>query len=63
MELTIYEGKFHQVKRMFEAVGLRVMYLKRLAMGDLVLDPMLKKGEYRALTEEEIKRLKQQKKG
>lgn len=63
VELTIYEGKFHQVKRMFEAVGLRVMYLKRLAMGDLVLDPMLKKGEYRALTEEEIKRLKQQKKG
>ena len=52
-ELTIHEGRFHQVKRMFEAVGCTVVYLKRLAMGSLVLDE-LKKGEYRKLTEEEV---------
>lgn len=58
VEITIYEGKFHQVKRMFEAVGLTVTYLKRLSMGKLVLDKGLKKGEYRALTAEEIAMLK-----
>lgn len=57
VEITIYEGKFHQVKRMFEAIGLTVTYLKRLAMGTLVLDPTLKKGEYRALTKEEREQL------
>ena len=61
VEITIYEGKFHQVKRMFEAVGLRVTYLKRLSMGTLVLDQALKKGEYRALTEEELEQLKNNK--
>lgn len=59
VEITIYEGKFHQVKRMFEAVGLTVTYLKRLSMGKLVLDGELKKGEYRTLTEEEITMLKE----
>ena len=54
VEITIYEGKFHQVKRMFRAVGLTVTYLKRLSMGGLVLDRELKKGEYRPLTEEEL---------
>lgn len=54
IELTIQEGKFHQVKRMFEAVGKDVVYLKRLSMGNLVLDPSLKLGEYRELTKEEI---------
>ncbi len=58
VEITIYEGKFHQVKRMFEAVGIKVIYLKRLSMGTLVLDPRLKRGEYRALTEEEIEEIK-----
>lgn len=52
--LTIQEGKFHQVKRMFEAVGKEVIYLKRLSMGGLSLDPSLAPGEYRELTVEEI---------
>ncbi|WCK55697.1 pseudouridine synthase [Aneurinibacillus sp. Ricciae_BoGa-3] len=54
IQLTIYEGKFHQVKRMFEAVGKKVIYLKRLSMGELQLDPDLEPGEYRELTEEEL---------
>lgn len=58
IELTIQEGKFHQVKRMFEAVGKEVLYLKRLSMGSLVLDPELKPGEYRDLTEAELALLK-----
>jgi 16S rRNA pseudouridine516 synthase len=58
IELEIYEGKFHQVKRMFQAVGMKVIYLKRLEMGSLVLDPLLKAGEYRKLTEDEIASLK-----
>lgn len=55
-ELTIHEGRFHQVKRMFEAVGCTVTYLKRLSMGSLTLGD-LQKGEYRKLTEEEVKSL------
>ncbi len=58
IELTIQEGKFHQVKRMFEAVEKKVLYLKRLSMGSLVLDQALKPGEYRELTEEELAALK-----
>ena len=54
IELTIQEGKFHQVKRMFEAVGKKVTYLKRLSMGPLVLDEALELGDYRELTEEEL---------
>lgn len=54
IELTITEGKFHQVKRMFEAVGKRVVYLKRVSMGEWMLDPTLAKGKYRRLTEEEV---------
>lgn len=54
IELTITEGKFHQVKRMFEAIGKRVIYLKRVSMGPLSLDETLELGEYRELTEEEI---------
>jgi 16S rRNA pseudouridine516 synthase len=54
IELMIQEGKFHQVKRMFEAVGKKVTYLKRLSMGSLVLDETLALGEYRELTEEEL---------
>lgn len=57
IRLTIQEGKFHQVKRMFQAVGKEVIYLKRERMGTLVLDEDLKPGEYRALTEEELKNL------
>ena len=55
IELTIHEGKFHQVKRMFESVDKKVIYLKRLSMGQLKLDDKLALGEYRELTEEEIK--------
>jgi pseudouridine synthase len=58
IELTIQEGKFHQVKRMFEAVDKEVIYLKRLSMGGLTLDPNLALGEYRELTAEEITCLK-----
>ena len=54
--LTISEGRFHQVKRMFEKVGCNVTYLKRLALGNLTLDD-LKPGEYRKLTESEIEAL------
>ena len=56
--ITITEGKFHQVKRMFEAVNNKVMYLKRVSMGELALDNTLKKGEYRRLTSQEIEYLK-----
>lgn len=58
VELTIREGRFHQIKRMFEAVGKQVTYLKRLSMGSLRLDEKLKAGECRPLTKEEIKELK-----
>ncbi|WP_342505478.1 pseudouridine synthase [Sporosarcina sp. FSL K6-2383] len=54
IELTITEGKFHQVKRMFVAVGKQVVYLKRLSMGPLSLDEKLPLGSYRELTEEEL---------
>lgn len=58
IQLTIQEGKFHQVKRMFEAIDKKVLYLKRLRMGTLVLDEKLASGEYRKLTEKEIEDLK-----
>lgn len=58
IELTIMEGKFHQVKRMFEAVGKQVVYLKRISMGKIALDRSLEPGEYRPLTEEELEILK-----
>lgn len=52
--LTITEGKFHQVKRMFQAVGRQVTYLKRVSMGPLVLDEALGEGQIRELTKEEV---------
>ena len=57
-EVTIREGKFHQIKRMFLATGHEVIYLKRLSMGPLTLDPSLEPGEYRRLTLDENKELK-----
>lgn len=60
IELVITEGKFHQVKRMFEAVGKKVVYLKRLEMGSLKLDETLREGDYRELTVEELHQLKPQ---
>lgn len=56
--ITISEGKFHQVKRMFKAVNNEVLYLKRVKMGSLLLDEKLELGEYRELTEEELNNLK-----
>ncbi|MBD2872813.1 pseudouridine synthase [Paenibacillus arenilitoris] len=58
VSLTITEGKFHQVKRMFEAVGKKVLFLKRIAMGPLTLDESLPEGAYRELTEEEVELLR-----
>ena len=58
IRLTITEGRYHQVKRMFEAVGMRVKYLKRLSMGSLKLDEALEVGKYRRLTPEELEGLK-----
>ena len=55
--LVITEGKYHEIKRMFLAMGNQVTYLKRLRMKTLVLDPALKPGEYRPLKPEEVKAL------
>ena len=57
--ITIREGKFHQIKRMLASRGKPVVYLKRLSMGSLTLDEGLSKGEYRLLTAEEIKNLRE----
>lgn len=54
VELVIYEGKYHQVKRMFSAVDNKVVYLKRIAMGDVKLDATLLLGAYRALNKDEL---------
>ena len=56
--LTIQEGKFHQVKRMFQSIDMSVIYLKRISIGELKLDSSLELGEYRELTEEELNLLK-----
>ena len=56
-EVTLTEGRFHQIKRMFEARGHVVVYLKRISMGTLKLDESLAEGQYRKLTEEEIRNL------
>ena len=58
-EVVISEGKFHQVKRMFEAVGREVLQLHRCASGPLELDPALREGQWRELTAEELKALRQ----
>lgn len=59
LQITITEGRYHQVKRMFAKVGKPVQYLKRISMGSLKLDSSLQLGEYRRLTEEEVKVLKE----
>ena len=58
--VTIREGRFHQIKRMFHAAGCEVTGLKRLTMGSLVLDENLPEGSFRRLTEEELFRLRQE---
>ena len=55
--VKIRECKFHQIKRMFQALEKRVVYLKRISMGGLILDPGLNPGEYRELTNGEVKQL------
>lgn len=57
VHVTIQEGKFHQIKRMFQAVDKEVVFLKRVSMGPILLDENLELGEYRPLTEEELKLL------
>lgn len=52
--ITIYEGRYHQIKRMFHAVGNRVVALHRLSMGNIHLDPTLEEGKHRYLTTEEV---------
>ena len=54
-EITVTEGKYHQIKRMFQAVGSEILSLERIAFGGLPLDPSLARGEWRLLTDEEIK--------
>lgn len=58
IELTIQEGKYHQVKRMFESIGMQVVYLKRIKFGEIELDESLETSEFRELTEEELNILK-----
>ncbi|MFD0586691.1 pseudouridine synthase [Paenibacillus sp. GCM10027627] len=58
IRLTIREGKFHQVKRMFESVGKKVLELKRISMGPLELDESLAEGQYRELTDAEVELLR-----
>lgn len=60
VRVTIREGRFHQIKRMFEVVGCQVVSLRRLSMGSLKLDEGLKPGECRQLQEEEIQALKEE---
>jgi len=55
--IFITEGKFHQVKRMMKSLGATVTYLKRLSIGSLKLDENLKLGEYRYLTDDELKQI------
>lgn len=55
--LTIYEGKYHQVKRMFAAVGNKITYLKRISMGQLQLDESLELGEYKELIDDDLEKL------
>lgn len=59
VRVTLTEGKFHQVKRMFQAVGKRVLELKRIQIGGLCLDENLREGEYKELSEEEMLLLKE----
>ena len=56
--ITISEGKFHQIKKMFLSVGVKVTALKRVQFGDFLLDPDLAEGQYRLLNQEELKIIK-----
>lgn len=56
--ITVVEGKYHQIKRMFKSIGNAVTYLERISFGSIPLDASLKRGEWRLLTEDEIAALK-----
>lgn len=56
--VILTEGKYHQIKRMFQTQGAKVLELKRIAMGKLTLEEDLKEGEYKKITEEELKQIK-----
>ncbi len=58
IEIKIQEGKYHQIKRMFAAVGMKVIELDRIAMGNLRLPPDLKRGEYCTLSPERIQQIR-----
>ena len=58
VRVTIHEGKYHQIKRMFLSLGCKVIYLKRISFGEIELDNNLKEGEYRLLNPEEMKFVK-----
>ncbi len=57
--ITIHEGRYHEIKRMFKTEGRTVNYLKRISMGPMSLDAELEPGEYRSLSQKEIELLKQ----
>ena len=59
--ITLVEGKYHQIKRMLESVNNKITYLERITFGPLVLDENLERGEWRFLTENEIKGLEEHK--
>ena len=61
--ITVVEGKFHQIKRMFSAVGNKITYLERVSFGGIKLDPSLDRGEWRELTESEISTLRRENEG
>ena len=58
VKITITEGKKHQVKKMAMAVGMRIVYLERIAIAGVPLDTSLKRGEYRPLTEQEVEQIR-----
>ena len=60
VEVVLYEGMYHQIKRMFEALGNRVIYLKRTAMGGVLLDENLGLGQCRAMLHKEVEKLLEQ---
>ena len=57
--ITLVEGKYHQIKRMLESVNNKITYLERITFGPLVLDAKLERGQWRFLTDEEIKKLEE----
>jgi 16S rRNA pseudouridine516 synthase len=58
-EITLTEGKYHQIKLMMQAVHNQITYLERLSFGPLSLDPTIARGEWRELTDTEIALLQQ----